>query len=127
MLNWGFSNYCCITPEIDKKHTKKIEVVGGKEDFVKPEIPSVSPVIVKKGEEEKIEIKVKMEEFIEAPVAEKQTIGDIRIMIDGKKVAEYKITAKNSVEKLGFWGYVKKLANFVATGEKEYPKTTEKP
>ena len=33
---------------------------------------------------------------------------------------------KNAVEKLGFAGYMKKLANFVATGEKEYPETTEK-
>ena len=42
-----------LIPEIDKKHTKKIEVIGGKENFVKPKMPSVSPVIVKKGKEEK--------------------------------------------------------------------------
>ena len=124
MLDWGFSNYSCFTPEINKKYTKKVEVIGGKTNFVKPELPSISPVIVKKGEEEKIEVKVKTEECLEAPVVEKQTIGNIRIMLDGKKVAEYKITAKNSVEKLGFWGYMKKLANFIANGEKEYP---EKP
>ena len=124
MLDWGFSNYSCFTPEINKKYAKKVEVIGGKENFVKPKIPSISPVIVKKGEEEKIEVKIKMEERLEAPVVEKQTIGNIRIMLDGKKVAEYKITAKNSVEKLGFWGYMKKLASFIANGEKEYP---EKP
>ena len=123
MLNWGFSNYSCITPKISKKYAKNVEVIGGKESFIKPEMPSISPVIVKKGEEEKIEVKVKTEECLEAPVVEKQTIGNIIIMIDGKKVAEYKITAKNSVEKLGLWGYMKKLANFVANGEKEYPKT----
>ncbi len=125
MLNWGFSNYSCVTPKISKKYSKKIEVIGGKENFVKPTMPSISPVIVKKGEEEKIEIKVKMEECLEAPVVEKQTIGNIKIMIEGKKVAEHKITAKNSVEKLGFLGYMKKLANFVATGEKEYPKNLD--
>ncbi len=123
MLNWGFSNYSCITPKISKKYAKKVEVIGGKESFIKPEMLSISPVIVKKGEEEKIEVKVKMEECLEAPVVEKQTIGNIIIMIDGKKVAEHKITAKNSVEKLGLWGYMKKLANFVANGEKEYPKS----
>ncbi len=125
MLNWGFSNYSCVTPKISKKYSKKVEVVGGKENFVKPKMPTISPVIVKKGEEDKIEIKVKMEECLEAPVVEKQTIGNIKIMIDGKKVAEHKITAKNTVEKLGFWGYMKKLANFVATGEKEYPKNLD--
>lgn len=123
MLNWGFSNYSCVTPKISKKYSKKIEVVGGKEGYIKPKMPSISPVIVKKGEEEKIEIKVKMEECLEAPVVEKQTIGNIKIMIDGKNITEYKITAENSVEKLGFLGYMKKLANFVATGEKVYPKT----
>ena len=122
MLNWGFSNYSCVTPQISKKYKKNVEVVGGKESYVKPKMPLISPVIVKKGEEEKIEIEVKMEECLEAPVVEKQTIGNVRIMVDGKKVTEHKITAKNSVEKLGFWGYMKKLANFVATGEKEYPK-----
>lgn len=127
MLDWGFSNYSCFTPEINTKYTKKVEIIGGKEDFVKPKMPSISPVIVKKGEEEKIEVKVKTEECLEAPVVEKQTIGNIRIMVDGKKVAEYKITANNSVEKLGFWGYMRKLANFIATGEKEYPQTLQKP
>ena len=122
MLDWGFSNYSCITPEIDKKYSKKIEVVGGKENYIKPQMPSISPIVVKKGEEDKIEIKVKIEDCIEAPIAEKQTIGNIKIMIDGKKTGEYKITAKNSVEKLGFIGYMKKLANFVASGEREYPK-----
>ena len=125
MLNWGFSNYSCITPGINKKYSKKIKVVGGKENYVKPKMPSVLPVIVKKGEEEKIEVKVKMEECLEAPVVERQTIGNIKIMIDSKKVADYKITAKNSVEKLGFLGYMRKLANFVATGEMKYPKNLD--
>ena len=127
MLDWGFSNYSCIVPEINKKYSKNVEVVGGKEKFLKPKMPSITPVIVKKGEEDKVEVKVKMEECLEAPVVEKQTIGKIKIVIDGNKVAEYKITAENSVEKLGFWGYMKKLANFVANGEKEYPKTPQKP
>ena len=124
MLNWGFSNYSCITPEIDKKYFKNIEVVGGKANFVAPKMPKLSPIIVKKGEEEKVEVRVKKEERLEAPVVEKQTIGNIEILLKGKKVSEYKITAKNAVEKLGLWGYMKKLANFMATGEKEYPKTT---
>lgn len=127
MLDWGFSNYSCIVPEISEKYSKNIEVVGGKEKFVKPSLPSISPIIIKKGEEDKVKVKVKIEDCLEAPVVEKQTIGKIKIMIDGNEMAEYKITAKNSVEKLGFWGYMKKLANFVATGEKEYPKTREKP
>ncbi len=124
MLNWGFSNYSCVTPEINKKYSKNVEVVGGKENSVAPKMPKLSPIIIKKGDEEKVEIKVEIEERLEAPVVEKQTIGKVEIFVNGESVSEQKITAKNAVEKLGLWGYMKKLANFIATGEKEYPKST---
>ena len=127
MLNWGFSNYSCITPEFDKKYFENIEVVGGKANFVAPKMPKLSPIIVKKGEEEKVEVRVKTEERLEAPIVEKQTIGKVEIFVNGESVSEHKITAKNAVEKLGVFGYMKKLANFIATGEKEYPEATEKP
>ncbi len=123
MLNWGFSNYSCIIPEISKKDLKKVQVIGGKENYVSPQTPKISPILVKKGEEEKIKITVSMEESLKAPVAEKQIIGNIKISVGDKTIAEHKITAKNSVDELGFFGYVKKLANFVAKGEKEYPKS----
>ncbi len=125
MLNWGFSNYSCITPEISKKDLKKVQVIGGKENYVTLKIPEISPILVKKGDEEKIKIKIETEESIKAPVAEKQTIGNVKIYLDEKTISEHKITAKNTVEELGFWGYLKKLANFVANGEKEYPKTVD--
>ena len=125
MLNWGFSNYSCVTPEINKKDLKKVQVIGGKDEFVSPKIPKLSPILVKKGEEGKIDIKVEIEESLEAPVVEKQSIGNIKISVDGKMVAEHKITAKNGVEELGLWGYMKKLANFVANGEMKYPKSLD--
>ncbi len=125
MLNWGFSNYSCITPEISKKDLKKVMVIGGKEEFVTPQKPKISPILVKKGEEDSVKITVEMEETLQAPVTEKQTIGNIKISVGKNKVSEYKITAKNGVEELGFLGYLKKLANFVANGEKTYPKTTD--
>ena len=125
MLDWGFSNYSCVVPEISKKYSKNIEVVGGKETCVEPKMPSVSPVIVRKGEEDKIKVKVNIEKSIKAPVAEKQTIGSVKIYIDGKVASEQRITAKNAVEELGFFGCMKKLANFLATGEKKYPKSLD--
>lgn len=127
MLNWGFSNYACVTPKISEKYSKSIQVIGGKENSVAPKMPKLSPIIVKKGEEEKIEVRVEREEHLEAPVVEKQTIGKVEIYVNGERISERKITTKNAVEKLGFWGYMKKLANFIATGEKEYQVTTEKP
>ncbi len=127
MLDWGFSNYSCVVPAISHDALKKVQVVGGKYDCVTPGLPELSPILVKKGEEEKINIKVQVEEVLEAPVVEKQTIGEILISIGDKTVAEYKITAKNGVERLSFLGCMKKLANFIGNGKKEYPKTPEKP
>lgn len=123
MLNWGFSNYSCVTPKINKKDLKKVQVIGGKDDFVIPKISNILPIIVRKGEDENISIKVELEEKLEAPIEEKQTIGKVKVSIGDKSIAEYKIIAKNGVEKLGFWGCMKKLANFIANGEMKYPKS----
>ncbi len=125
MLNWGFSNYSCVSVPMDKKDLKDIKVIGGKCDYVTPEFPEITPVLVKKGEVDQVKVSIKAEEQLKAPVAENQTIGTVTVSVGKKTVAEYKITAKSAVEELGFSGYMKKLANFVANGEKAYPHNSD--
>ena len=125
MLNWGFSNYSCVTVPINKNDLKDIKVIGGKCDYVTPELPEIAPVLVKKGEVDRVKADIKTEEVLEAPVTENQTVGTVTVSVADKTVAKYKITAKSAVDKLGFFGYLKKLANFVANGEKAYPDYTD--
>lgn len=122
LLNWGFANFSGVTVEVDKKDLGDIPVVGGKEEYVSLAVPSISPVLVKKSDKDKVKLSVKVEEELRAPVAEKQVAGTLKVTVNGEMVAEYKITVKNGVEALGFFGYIKKLANFAANGDRSYPK-----
>ncbi len=121
MLSWGFSNYTLFAPVVDSSTINSVNVIKGKTDFVTPEIPSPSPVLIKKGQESAVEVKTELCTDVEAPVIKGQTLGTVSVYIDGKKCREYKITAANEVGELNVFGAFLKIANFLTTGNTEYP------
>lgn len=121
MLSWGFSNYTLFTPVVDGSAIHPVNVIKGKTDFVTPEIPTLLPVLVKKGQESAVEVKTELCNDAEAPVIKGQTLGTVSVLVDGKKCNEYKITASAEVEELNIFGAFLKIANFLTTGSTEYP------
>lgn len=121
MLNWGFSNYLCFKPEIDTTSVEKIVVQKGRTPFVETEIPEITSIALKKGEETGVVVKIEVDENLTAPIEKGQTLGVISIETPSEKKYEYKITAKNKVEKLTFLDCVVKSLNFIGNGKKEYP------
>ena len=121
MLSWGFSNYTLFTPAVDSSTIHPVNVIKGKTDFVIPQIPTLSPVLIKKGQESGVQVKTELCTDVEAPVIKGQTLGTVSVLIDGKKCNEYKITASNEVGELNVFGAFLKIANFLATGGTEYP------
>ncbi len=121
MLNWGFSNYTLYSPKVDKKLITAVPVIGGLVDVVGVEVPKLSPMLIKKGEEDKIRVDVKLYENVEAPVLEKQTLGTVTVFVGEKKMDEYKLVAEKQVEKLTVFSAMIKILNFVSNGEESYP------
>lgn len=121
MLSWGFSNYSSVTPSADKTLIKPVKVITGKSDYVNVKMPKLSPVLIKKGEEENIKVNVELCEDAEAPVEKGQTLGTVTVTVSEKQIAEYKLTAADSVERLTIFGSVLKLFNFISNGKKDYP------
>ena len=121
MLSWGFSNYTLFTPAVDSSTIHPVNVIKGKTDFVIPQIPTLSPVLIKKGQESGVQVKTELCTDVEAPVINGQTLGAVSVLIDGKKCNEYKITASNEVGELNIFGAFLKITNFLATGGTEYP------
>ncbi len=112
MLTWGFSNYTMYTPVISKNDIKDIDVISGEDDTVSVKLPSVSPVLLKKGEEEKVRISAELSERIEAPVIKGQTVGRVNVFIGKKLVKKYDISAAKEVKKLTLYtALVKVLEN----------------
>lgn len=121
MLSWGFSNYSSYNPVLNKKQIKKVAVIGGRKDFVKVIIPQLESVLVKKGEEDNVKIKVDLAKDVEAPVTKGQTLGNVKIMVSENVVGDYKLRAAADIEKLSVFDAMLKLLNFVSNGKTGYP------
>lgn len=121
MLNWGFSNYCVFTPSMEGELPSSVSVIGGLTETVDVTMPSLSPVLIKKSEKEKVSVKAELCKDVEAPVEQNQTLGTITVTVGDKKISEYKILSKNQVKKLNFFSAMLKLFNYISTGDESYP------
>ncbi len=110
MLNWGFANFVTITPEVPTEKFCDITVIGGELDSVTPDIPELVPMLVGKGEQDKIKTEVLLCEDLEAPVLENQTLGTLCVKLGDEVVSEYIIKPVSPVEKLSFMGMIRRIA-----------------
>ncbi len=102
MLDWGFANYESFTPEIDLTSLTPVRVIKGMESYVEPKLPAPENLTLRSGQKQSLETKITLCEDVEAPVEENQTLGKIELILGDKKVAEYKLTAKNAVRRVNF-------------------------
>ena len=121
MLNWGFGNYTLYTPEIDLAPYKGVRVESGRAERVKALLPEIKPVLIKKGDEQGVIVSVDIADTVTAPVLEKQTLGTIKITLDGKVVGDYKILSAAEVKSLTFFDGILRLFNFISNGKTAYP------
>ena len=98
LLDFGFANYAIYIPS--KLSMDRVKVRGGKEDFVGVNYTQ-TPLVVKKGVENKIEARVDIAKSLSAPVERGQTIGHVSFVSDGEEIAKVPIYAKTGVEKAG--------------------------
>lgn len=121
MLSWGFSNYTCYTPEVDAKLLNSVLVNGGRTDKVNVKLPEISPILIKKGDENKVKVTVDLCESADAPVYENQTMGTVKITVGEEEACQYKITSERDVTKLTYFDCLLKVLNFISNGKTAYP------
>lgn len=121
MLSWGFTNYTLYSPQIETKQYEKVVVNSGRCDFTETVFPEIAPILIKKGQEEKVKVTVEICENVDAPVSEKQTLGNVKVTLDEKVVNEYKILSRTEVHKLTFFDGILKIFNFISNGNTAYP------
>ena len=59
-------------------------------------------IVVKKGEEKKLEQTLEIAPEVEAPVKKGQVIGNVVVRIDGKEVGRYAVEAAEDVPEMNF-------------------------
>ncbi len=99
LLDYGFANHAIYRPE--PLDITEISVSGGKTESVQIRC-DMSPLLVKKGTEGKIEREITLAEKLTAPVEKGQTVGEIVYKCNGEELARVKAYASEEVKKAEF-------------------------
>lgn len=102
MLDYGFANYSIYTPQVDETALTPVRVLRGIDTQVEPQLDSLQPVLLKKGQEKSITQQLDLSSDIEAPVYERQVIGYLTLSLNGSEIAKYEVYAARAVPRLGF-------------------------
>ncbi len=102
MLDYGFANYSIAQPPQVDEQFLPVKVLGGTEEFVTPVSREPEGIVVKKGDEKKLEQTVEISPEVKAPIQKGQVIGTVIVAIDGKEVGRYAIEAGSDVPKMTF-------------------------
>ncbi len=100
LLDYGFANYSLVRGAEKIETIPNIKVQSGVRDNAPVELSGSSDFIVKKGNEDKVEVEINLETSRVAPVLEGEKVGNVVFKIDGSKVAETDITVMETVDKI---------------------------
>ncbi len=103
LLDYGYANWEVVTPKALEEPIPPVKVLKGTENTVEVVSHPSKQVVIKKGEEAKIEYKVEVVNDVMAPVALGQSLGRVVMSIDGREIGSYPLTAAKYVGKLTFW------------------------
>ncbi len=113
LLDYGFANYALADSEKLGITLPAVPVRGGVAESVSPKEEGAA-FIVKKGNQNKVDYRIQTEEFLKAPVAEGDKMGEIVFSIDGEEVMRKDLTATTAVPRIGIWKmYLKMLKNWL--------------
>lgn len=109
LLDYGFANYESVTPKIDTSKISSVDVNFGTKTSIVPVFESQPCILVEKGSSDKIDMKVKVNKNMEAPIHKGDPLGEIIFTADGKEVGRTKLISRSEVERLNFLSVLKEL------------------
>ena len=98
MLDFGFANYTVY--EKEEETFENIKLLGGTENMCELYCPPFSTVIEKSGKGN-VEICYELPEFLEAPISKGEAIGKVNFVLNGEKIGEVDILAKDNINRIG--------------------------
>lgn len=117
LLNWGFANYECITPQIDSALFTDVTVIRGIESTVKPIVTGVGQITIEAGNKSLIESEIELAADVEAPVEENQVLGCVKIKIGSEVIEEYPLIAEKAVRRITFGDIVARFFKSMTKSE----------
>ncbi len=102
LLDYGFANWEIASVADYMLETEKIKVKAGMERSLSTAAMLEGYVIVEKGRRPDIAVETKYDGEVTAPVVSGQTVGSVRLSLDGGTLGEYKIITTGGTERVTF-------------------------
>lgn len=104
LLNWGFQNFDTVKLYAKGEAVATPEVWKGSQNQVKIGFPHDIYVTVPKGSAEKMKPVLERKDPLVAPIAENTRVGTLKMVADGKTVAELPVVALEQVTQASIFG-----------------------
>ena len=110
MLNYGFANYQNTCYANVDTQLDSISITGGKEKLVDVGLADNLSFFGKKSDSSKLSVEYQLSEKLSAPIAVGDKVGVANLLNqNGQIVKSVDIIAKNSVEKMSYWDYIRRI------------------
>lgn len=115
LLNYGFGTYALVdvTPE---QPLPALPVQLGEKEQVELTLAQTGKLLVKKEEQNQVTSELQLEETLSAPVAAGAKVGELVVLVDGKKRTTIPVVTQTEVSRLTFSGMFESLWRKMATG-----------
>lgn len=104
LLNWGFQFFDAVKLYAKDSPVKTIEVWKGTANQVNAGFHSDLYVTVPRGQADKLKADLLAQQPLVAPLSQGQSIGVLRVTLDGKAIGEYPVLALEAVAVAGIFG-----------------------
>lgn len=102
MLDYGFAKYTTIIVADKGQPIKDVKIEKGQVEKIKAVAEENIGITVTKGDEKSITCKIKIDDKIKLPLKKGDKIGNVIIMEDNVKKAEYNIVSDRNVDRANF-------------------------
>lgn len=109
LLDHGFANYAMAQPPSVAEKLSPVKVLGGVKPGVEVSCDDARAIVVKQGDEQRLEQRISLVPDVEAPVEKGQVLGKVLVVLDAAPIAEYALRATESIEKMTFLNGMKLL------------------
>lgn len=113
LLNYGFSAFSRVTPEIPEELPDYVNVKGGTSAKVRAAVEKDITVIVPNSQKGRIEGRIAVPEYVYAPVRAGDKIGEISYYLNGELIYNGNVTAKSNVKAVSFKFSLSKLLKYL--------------
>lgn len=101
MLDFGFANYALIKPDLPSEN--EIPVRLGTEKTIRAVPGQQVQLLLDKGQENQVNIKISLEESLTAPISKGQKVGTLTVHVGEQVLAQVPMVADRAVPRLTWW------------------------